>query len=114
MIGISFSFGSARSSRSKPRPVQLRHHYVAQYNEVFQLSQAKVISIRGMRDLPLGPAGHPVYDAIVLPVTSSRETKPLGVLVAAINPTRSIDSALGQKSPATLPDSSWIGLYENE
>lgn len=39
-----------------------------------------------------GPAGQPVTQAVVLPLTGAGQDKPLGVLVAGVNPTRPLDA----------------------
>lgn len=43
-------------------------------------------------ELPIGPAGQAVRQAIVLPLVAPGQHYPLGVLVAAINPTRQLDT----------------------
>lgn len=59
---------------------------------VVESDQSQVISIQGMAGLPAGLANQPLHEAIVLPVTSRGEDRPLGVLVAGINPTRRLDA----------------------
>ncbi|CCG99247.1 multi-sensor signal transduction histidine kinase [Fibrella aestuarina BUZ 2] len=43
-------------------------------------------------ELPMGPAGQAIRQAIVLPLVAPGQHHPLGVLVAAINPTRQLDT----------------------
>ena len=59
--------------------------------EVLNTSQSQVVSIRDIDALPLGPAGQPISRALVLPVTSLRQDRPVGILIAGINPTRKLD-----------------------
>ncbi len=69
------------SDTTKPWPIA----------EVFRTSQRQIISVRHIRNLPLGVGNQPVRDAVVLPVSSRGEHKPYGVLVAGINPCRPLD-----------------------
>jgi PAS domain S-box-containing protein len=59
--------------------------------EVLNTSQSQVVSIRDIDALPLGPAGQRISRALVLPVTSLRQDRPVGILVVGINPTRKLD-----------------------
>jgi hypothetical protein len=60
--------------------------------EVIASSQSKLISVKGVTQLPLGAASQPMSEAIALPVTSLGQERPIGVLVAGINPTRKLDA----------------------
>src|SRR5579862_3967909 len=60
-------------------------------HEVVTTSQPKILPIATYRHLPMGPAGQPVSEAIVLPVTSPGQNLPVGVLIAGVNPTRGLD-----------------------
>jgi PAS domain S-box-containing protein len=60
--------------------------------QVLQTSQPQEVEVKGISDLPLGPAQQTIEQAIVLPVTSRGEDRPLGVLIAGVNPTRKLDS----------------------
>ena len=51
----------------------------------------EILSLRSIPELPLSSDGLPVVDAFVLPMAARAETRPLGALVAAINPTRPFD-----------------------
>lgn len=53
--------------------------------------QALVISIADVNGLPEGPAQQKVREAIVLPVGLRGEDRIIGVLIAAVNPTRKLD-----------------------
>lgn len=55
-------------------------------------SQPLVMVVPESAGLPLGPARQPVAQALVLPVTSRGQERPLGILVAAVNPTRKLDA----------------------
>jgi len=61
------------------------------FAEVFSSLQAKVVSLRTVEGLPLGAARQPVSEAIVLPVTTSGETSPIGILVLGVSPARHLD-----------------------
>ena len=54
--------------------------------------QALVIDVGNIPELPLGPAQQIISKAMVLPVTSRGDDRPLGVLIAGVNPTRKLDS----------------------
>ena len=60
-------------------------------SEVLQHGRAVRISLRDAASAPLGPADRPVLDAIALPIAGRAEALPLGVLVAALNPTAPLD-----------------------
>jgi PAS domain S-box-containing protein len=60
-------------------------------SRVASTGRAEVISLRSIPYRPLSPDGQPVVDAIVLPMAGRAESRPLGALVAAINPTRPFD-----------------------
>jgi signal transduction histidine kinase len=59
--------------------------------DIWHSAQAKVVSVKSMQGLPLGLAGQPVMDAIVLPLTLMGQDKPIGVLIAGVNPCRLLD-----------------------
>ncbi|HEY6350077.1 MAG TPA: ATP-binding protein [Candidatus Angelobacter sp.] len=59
--------------------------------EVSRTGQSKVISMAHIHSLPPGPAQQKLTQAIVMPVKSRAEDRALGILVAAINPTRKLD-----------------------
>jgi CheY-like chemotaxis protein len=61
------------------------------FAEVFSSLRAKVVSLRGVDGVPLGAARQRVAEAIVLPVTASGETAPLGMLVIGVSPARRLD-----------------------
>ena len=52
----------------------------------------EIISLEDLTSVPAGPAGQPLKQAIVLPVTSGRPDRPVGILIAGVNPTRRLDS----------------------
>src|SRR5262249_14394 len=58
---------------------------------VYRSAHREVIDISGLCGLPRGAADQPVVEAVVLPVASSGEHKPYGVLVAGVNPGRPLD-----------------------
>ncbi len=63
-----------------------------QIQKVFNTGDAQVISLKELQSVPSGAAEQPVTEAIIVPVISSGQEQPLGILVAGVNPTRSLDS----------------------
>ncbi len=59
--------------------------------EVFVQRAARRVSIERFDAFPRGPADQRVSEAMVLPVVSRGDDKPLGVLIAGMNPTRRVD-----------------------
>ncbi len=55
--------------------------------EVHKTGQPRVVSVKEVPDLPLGPALQRVSQAMVLPVASIGEERTLGILIAGVNPT---------------------------
>ena len=60
-------------------------------DQVVREGRSAALSLRGIPDLPSSPDGRPLLDAVVLPIAARAEMRPLGALVAAINPTRPFD-----------------------
>jgi PAS domain S-box-containing protein len=52
----------------------------------------EVVPIKEVEGLPLGAADRKVNEAFVLPIVSRGDARPMGVLVAGVNPTRKLDS----------------------
>ena len=61
-------------------------------NEVIETAHSQIVSVRHLDSLPKGPARQPVAEAIVLPLTARGQERPIGVLIAGINPTRKLDT----------------------
>jgi signal transduction histidine kinase/CheY-like chemotaxis protein len=61
-------------------------------DKVIAFGKAEIIQIQPHSALPLGAAGQPVTQAIVLPVASPTQITPLGFLICGVNPTRKLDS----------------------
>ena len=61
-------------------------------NEVFGSGRSEIVSLQSLDSVPTGPAGQRVAQAIVLPVTSRGLVRPIGILMAGVNPTRPLDS----------------------
>jgi PAS domain S-box-containing protein len=59
--------------------------------EVFFGRTARRVSVARFDEFPRGPADQRVSEAIVLPVISRGDDKPLGILIAGTNPTRRSD-----------------------
>jgi len=66
-------------------------HVAAAVASVVREGRAKRLSLPRIPELPMSPDGRPVVEAIVLPMAGRAQTRPLGALVAAINPTRPFD-----------------------
>ena len=59
--------------------------------EVLRGGETRRVRVDHLVHLPPGPAGQRVQEALVLPVASGRRGKPVGVLIAGVNPTRSLE-----------------------
>ena len=59
--------------------------------EVFFERTARRVSVARFDAFPRGPADQRISEAIILPVISRGDDKPLGVLIAGVNPTRRAD-----------------------
>ena len=60
--------------------------------EVVKKGRSRVVPIAHIEGFPLGAAEQRLSQAIVLPVTSRGEGRPVGVLIAGVNPTRRLDA----------------------
>ncbi|HLK66238.1 MAG TPA: ATP-binding protein [Bryobacteraceae bacterium] len=60
--------------------------------QVFLSGLPQRVSVRGSEAFPRGAADQPVSEAMVLPVVSRLHDKPLGILIAGVNPTRRPDA----------------------
>ena len=58
---------------------------------VVRTSRPEVVSIKGIVGFPPGAADRSLTEALVLPVVSRGQDRPLGVLVMGVNPTRNLD-----------------------
>jgi PAS domain S-box-containing protein len=61
-------------------------------DEALNAGKPEIVSLDSLASVPKGPAGQRVSEAITLPVTSRRQDRPIGVLIAGINPARKLDS----------------------
>jgi signal transduction histidine kinase len=59
--------------------------------EVMTTAQPQVASIAHVDGFPRGPASQRVAEALVLPVVSGGQERPLAILVAGVNPARKLD-----------------------
>lgn len=59
--------------------------------DVATTTQSRIVSVKNLEGLPLGAAMQHVSEALVLPVTSHGQ-QPVGVLVAGVNPARTLDA----------------------
>ncbi len=60
--------------------------------DVASTGQCVELSLESLKSLPLGPAQQLVSRALVLPVTSRGQHRPIGVLIVGVNPARRLDS----------------------
>jgi signal transduction histidine kinase/CheY-like chemotaxis protein len=58
---------------------------------VVQNNTSQRLSLRNIDSLPPNSTGGPFVDAVVLPIAGRIQTRPLGALVAAVNPIRPLD-----------------------
>ena len=58
---------------------------------VVERGRSERVSLRDVAELPLSPDGRPIAEAIVLPMAGGAQGRPLGALVAAVNPARPFD-----------------------
>jgi signal transduction histidine kinase/DNA-binding response OmpR family regulator len=63
-----------------------------QLDETFRHGRMVVQTIDPDPALPLGLAGLPVREVVALPIAAAADARPLGVLVAGVNPTRRLDA----------------------
>ena len=61
-------------------------------NQVMISSGPQVASVENMQSLASGPAEQRVKEAILLPLAASGQERPLGILIAGVNPTRRLDA----------------------
>jgi len=80
------------SPNSVPLDTDASHDVAAAIARVLRDGLAQDLSLRTVPQRPLSPDGRPVVDAIVLPMAGRAEMRPLGALVAAVNPTRPLDA----------------------
>ncbi len=59
--------------------------------EVLGTGAPAIVSLKNFSSAPVGLAGQPLEQAIVLTVTSGRQDRPIGILIAGVNPTRKLD-----------------------
>ncbi|MCP3136607.1 ATP-binding protein [Pyxidicoccus xibeiensis] len=60
--------------------------------DVVATARSRSVSVAGLDVLPPGLARQRVAEAVVLPVTSSGQERPVGVLIAGVNPARKLDA----------------------
>jgi PAS domain S-box-containing protein len=80
----------------RPRSIPLHSNGVETspwpLSEVLQDARSQVVAVGHLAGLPTGLAGLPVTQAVALPVAASGQARPLGVLIAGVNPTRRLDA----------------------
>ena len=60
--------------------------------KVLESAREDVVSLQGWNGFPLGAAAQPLTEAVILPVISRGQDRPLGVLICGVNPTRPLDT----------------------
>jgi len=60
--------------------------------EVAITSKSQVVSLKGIEGFPIGAAEQHISEAVVMPLVSRGQERPLGIMVAGVNPTRKLDS----------------------
>ena len=60
--------------------------------DVMQQGKSVAGTLTNSDDLPPGPAGQPINQAVVLPLITPGQDQPIGILVAGVNPTRPLDA----------------------
>jgi PAS domain S-box-containing protein len=60
--------------------------------KVLETAREEVVSLKGWEGFPLGAAAQPLTEAVVLPVISRGQDRPLGILICGVNPTRRLDA----------------------
>lgn len=60
-------------------------------DEVVAHSQPRIVALPNFTAVTAGPSGQPLTQAIALPVISLSQNRPVGVLIAGINPARPLD-----------------------
>jgi len=96
MIGLS-GFAPPLDQIVAPRIVELTPGVSGPSNtiwplaEVFASKAARQVDLPALDAFPVGPAAQPVCHAMILPVVSRGDVKPLGVLISGMNPTRRAD-----------------------
>ncbi|MGA2244573.1 MAG: ATP-binding protein [Verrucomicrobiota bacterium] len=63
--------------------------------KVLETAREEVVSLKGREGFPLGAAAQPLTEAVVLPVISRGQDRPLGILICGLNPTRRLDADYG-------------------
>jgi signal transduction histidine kinase len=56
------------------------------------MARSVVVSLSSVEGLPVGPAKQHLSEALALPLISLGEDRPVGVLIAGVNPSRRLDS----------------------
>jgi signal transduction histidine kinase/DNA-binding NarL/FixJ family response regulator len=67
-------------------------HQMWPFAEVLSERVVRRVPVEEIEAFPRGPAGQRVSEAVILPVVSRGDDKPLGVLIAGLNPTRRDDA----------------------
>ena len=67
-------------------------HTIWPIADVVRIARQQVIAVDNVQGLPLGPAEHHLSEALALPLISQGGERPVGVLIAGVNPTRKLDT----------------------
>jgi signal transduction histidine kinase/DNA-binding response OmpR family regulator len=92
---LQAAVGLARGSRHAPEAVPLTHDAIDRpwpLRRVLATGEAERVVLEEPDAFPLGPAEQPLREALALPLTASGQDRPIGVMVAGVNPTRPLDA----------------------
>ncbi len=59
--------------------------------DVMERALPRVVSIEPHPALPLGPAGRPIAEAVLVPVMAAGQEQPTAILISGVSPTRRLD-----------------------
>ena len=68
-----------------------QQHILWPFAHVIRMGRSVVVPVRNVEGLPLGLADQAISEALALPLISPGEERPIGVLIAGVNPSRRLD-----------------------
>jgi PAS domain S-box-containing protein len=95
LLSLERSVAIPESTAIEPPHVDLRDNSANSpwpLREAFLFARRRTVPVRNLHWIPAGLANQRVAEAMVLPVTSSGEHRPYGVLVCGVNPARPLDA----------------------
>lgn len=79
-----------------PPTIELAHEengsHIWPIRDVVTARQSRALAIHKTESFPLGAAHQPVSEALVLPLISRGQERPLGILISGVNPARKLDA----------------------